>query len=116
MVYPDHSRRPIRAAATEITCPGRPRPAGRSARLSPPRRKERRRGCPHGQDCQMPPRRSRPLSRFPWLVALACALPLGLLGAADISGGSHPRLALLGAEWEPFGFLTSGAYGTGEKL
>jgi K(+)-stimulated pyrophosphate-energized sodium pump len=59
----------------------------------------------------MPTRRSRPLSRFPWLVALVCALPLGLLGAAPTSS-----LTLFGAGWEPFGFLTSDAYGTGEKL
>lgn len=56
--------------------------------------------------------RSRPRrSRFPWLLALACALPLGLLGAAPVS-----PLVLFGAGWEPFGFITSSAYGLGEKL
>jgi K(+)-stimulated pyrophosphate-energized sodium pump len=36
---------------------------------------------------------------------------LGLLGA-----GPNSSLALFGAEWEPFAFLTSSAYGLGEKL
>ncbi|QJW96413.1 proton/sodium-translocating pyrophosphatase [Frigoriglobus tundricola] len=49
--------------------------------------------------------------RFPWLLALLCALPVGLLGAAPTS-----PLVLFGAGWEPFGFVTSGAYGFGEKL
>ncbi len=60
----------------------------------------------------MPPFRSRsPRTRFPWLVAILCALPLGLLGAAPNSS-----LTLFGTDWEPFAFLTSGAYGLGEKL
>ncbi len=59
----------------------------------------------------MPPRRSRPLARFPWLLILICALPLGLLGAAPTSS-----LTLFGSGWEPFGFITSGTYGLGEKL
>lgn len=56
-------------------------------------------------------RRSRSLSRFPWLLILICILPVGLLGAAPVS-----PLALFGAEWEPFAFVSSGAYGLGEKL
>ncbi|HVL13989.1 MAG TPA: sodium/proton-translocating pyrophosphatase, partial [Gemmata sp.] len=48
--------------------------------------------------------------RFPWLLALVCALPVGLLGAAPTS-----PLNLFGA-WEPFGFVTSAAYGPGEKF
>ena len=52
-------------------------------------------------------------SRFPWLLAVACALPLGLLGAAPHSSGAA---ALFSAGWEPFGFITSSAYGLGEKL
>jgi K(+)-stimulated pyrophosphate-energized sodium pump len=59
----------------------------------------------------MPTRRSRLLSRFPWLLILICALPVGLLGAAPT--GSR---ALFGAGWEPFAFFTSGVYGLGEKL
>jgi K(+)-stimulated pyrophosphate-energized sodium pump len=59
----------------------------------------------------MPPRRSRTLSRFPWLLVLVCALPVGLLGAAPTSS-----LAVFGNGWEPFAFLTSGTYGLGEKL
>jgi K(+)-stimulated pyrophosphate-energized sodium pump len=59
----------------------------------------------------MPPRRSRSLSRFSWLLVLICALPVGLLGAAPTS-----TMTLFGAGWEPFGFLSSGAYGLGEKL
>jgi K(+)-stimulated pyrophosphate-energized sodium pump len=57
------------------------------------------------------PRRSRSLSRFPWLLVLVCALPVGLLGAAPVR-----PLVLFGAGWEPFAFLFSGAYGLGEKL
>jgi K(+)-stimulated pyrophosphate-energized sodium pump len=49
--------------------------------------------------------------RFPWLLALLCALPVGLLGAAPTS-----PLVVFGNEWQPFGFLTSSAYGLGEKL
>ena len=49
--------------------------------------------------------------RFPWLLVLVCALPVGLLGAAPTTS-----LTLLGAGWEPFGFVTSNAYGLGEKL
>jgi K(+)-stimulated pyrophosphate-energized sodium pump len=49
--------------------------------------------------------------RFPWLLVLLCALPIGLMGAAPTS-----PLTLFGAGWEPFGFVTSGAYGLGEKL
>ncbi len=49
--------------------------------------------------------------RFPWLLALVCVLPLGLLGAAP----AH-SLSLLADGWQPFGFITSGAYGAGEKL
>jgi K(+)-stimulated pyrophosphate-energized sodium pump len=52
-------------------------------------------------------------SRFPWLLAVVCVLPLGLLGAAPHSSGAA---ALFSAGWEPFGFLTSAAYGLGEKL
>ena len=59
----------------------------------------------------MPSRRSRSLSRFPWLLVIVCALPVGLLGAAPASSFS-----LFGAGWEPFGFLTSGAYGPWEKF
>ncbi|MFM8272930.1 MAG: sodium/proton-translocating pyrophosphatase [Gemmata sp.] len=60
--------------------------------------------------------RSRaPRPRFPWLLLLICALPMGLLGASDFSG-SPARLDLFGAGWEPFAFLTSGTYGFGEKL
>ena len=57
------------------------------------------------------PRRSRSLSRFPWIVVLVCALPVGLLGAAPAS-----PISLFGAAWEPFAFITSGTYGLGEKL
>src|SRR5262245_44871904 len=56
-------------------------------------------------------RRSRSLSRFPWLLVLICALPVGLLGAAPTS-----PLTLFAAGWEPFAFLSSGTYGLGEKL
>jgi len=42
---------------------------------------------------------------------LICALPIGLLGAAPTS-----PLALFGAGWEPFAFLSSNNYGLGEKL
>ncbi|VTU02155.1 potassium transporter : K(+)-insensitive pyrophosphate-energized proton pump OS=Singulisphaera acidiphila (strain ATCC BAA-1392 / DSM 18658 / VKM B-2454 / MOB10) GN=hppA PE=3 SV=1: H_PPase: H_PPase [Gemmataceae bacterium] len=59
----------------------------------------------------MPPRRSRTPNRFPWLLAIVCALPVGLMGAAPTS-----PLTLFGAGWEPFGFVTSAAYGYGEKL
>lgn len=51
--------------------------------------------------------------RFPWLLMLICALPVGLLGASDFSDGSR---SLFGSAWEPFAFLTSDAYGYGEKL
>lgn len=57
-----------------------------------------------------------PRPRFPWLLMLVCALPLGLLGAGDFSGGSPSALMVFGAGWEPFAFLTSSAYGLGEKL
>ena len=57
------------------------------------------------------PRRSRSLSRFPWILVLVCALPVGLLGAAPTSS-----LSLFGSGWEPFAFLSSAAYGLGEKL
>ena len=61
--------------------------------------------------------RSRaPRPRFPWLLMLACALPVGLLGASDFSDGPHAQLAVFGAGWEPFLFLTSDGYGYGEKL
>jgi K(+)-stimulated pyrophosphate-energized sodium pump len=56
-------------------------------------------------------RRSRSLSRLPWLLLLICALPVGLLGAAPTSS-----LTLFGAGWEPFAFLSSASYGLGEKL
>ncbi len=59
----------------------------------------------------MPTRRSRTPSRFPWLLVIVCALPLGLLGAAPTSS-----LAVFGEGWQPFGFLTSPTYGLGEKL
>jgi K(+)-stimulated pyrophosphate-energized sodium pump len=59
----------------------------------------------------MPTRRPKSLSRFPWLLIVVCALPVGLLGAAPTS-----PIALFGAGWEPFSFLTSGTYGLGEKL
>src|SRR5262245_30584889 len=49
--------------------------------------------------------------RFPWLLAILCALPIGLLGAAPTS-----PLVLFGNGWEPFSFLSSGTYGLGEKL
>ena len=49
--------------------------------------------------------------RFPWVLVVLCALPIGLLGAAPTS-----PLVLFGDGWEPFGFLTSGTYGLGEKL
>jgi K(+)-stimulated pyrophosphate-energized sodium pump len=58
-------------------------------------------------------RSRRGLSRFPWLLVVACTLPLGLLGAAPHSSGAA---ALFSAGWEPFGFITSSAYGLGEKL
>ena len=65
----------------------------------------------------MPLSSSRSLRpRFPWLLIILCALPMGLLGAGDFSGGSHSQLALFGAGWEPFAFLTSSTYGFGEKL
>ncbi len=54
-------------------------------------------------------RQRRP--RFPWLLVVLCALPVGLLGAAPTTS-----LPLFGAGWEPFAFLTSSAYGPGEKL
>ena len=54
--------------------------------------------------------------RFPWLLMLICALPVGLLGASDFSGSSSTQLSLFGAGWEPFAFLTSDVYGYGEKL
>src|SRR5262245_2493764 len=59
----------------------------------------------------MPSRRSRPLSRLPWLLVLICALPVGLMGAAPTS-----PLTLFAAGWEPFAFLLSNTYGLGEKL
>lgn len=49
--------------------------------------------------------------RFPWLLVILCALPVGLLGAAPTS-----PTVLFGSGWEPFGFITSGTYGLGEKL
>jgi K(+)-stimulated pyrophosphate-energized sodium pump len=55
------------------------------------------------------PRHSRPRPRFPLLLVLLCALPLGLLGAA-------PAAPLFAATWEPFGFISSSTYGYGEKL
>lgn len=64
----------------------------------------------------MPPRRSRRLSRFPWLLVLICALPVGLLGAADLPGPPPSAGGLFAATWEPFGFITSGAYGFAEKV
>lgn len=63
----------------------------------------------------MPPRRPRSSSRFPWLLVLICALPVGLMGA-DLAGGSQRQLALFGEGWQPFEFITSGTYGYGEKL
>jgi K(+)-stimulated pyrophosphate-energized sodium pump len=48
---------------------------------------------------------------FPVLLAVVCALPIGLLGAAPA-----PPATVFAANWEPFGFLTSAAYGYGEKL
>ncbi len=53
----------------------------------------------------------RRAARSPWLLAVLCAAPLGLLGA----GPSGPTL-LAASGWEPFKFLTSDAYGYGEKL
>jgi K(+)-stimulated pyrophosphate-energized sodium pump len=49
--------------------------------------------------------------RFPGLLVILCALPVGLLGAAPTS-----PLVLFGSGWEPFAFLTSSGYGLGEKL
>src|SRR5262245_3151206 len=49
--------------------------------------------------------------RFPWVLVILCALPIGLLGAAPTS-----PLVLFSSGWEPFGFLTSSTYGLGEKL
>lgn len=49
--------------------------------------------------------------KFPWLLALLCALPVGLLGAAPTS-----PLVVFGSGWQPFSFLTSSTYGLGEKL
>ena len=43
--------------------------------------------------------------RFPWLLVMMCALPIGLLGAAPSS-----PLTLFGSGWEPFGFLTSSVW------
>ena len=54
-------------------------------------------------------RQRRP--RFPWLLVVLCALPVGLLGAAPTTS-----LTLFGTGWEPFAFLTSSAYGPGERL
>ncbi|MCE9566187.1 MAG: sodium/proton-translocating pyrophosphatase [Planctomycetes bacterium] len=59
----------------------------------------------------MPSRRPRQAARFPWLLVIICALPIGLLGAAPTS-----PLTLFGNGWEPFGFITSSTYGYGEKL
>ena len=56
------------------------------------------------------PRHSRSRPRFPLLLVLLVALPLGLLGATPVTP------VLFAAGWEPFGFLTSPAYGYGEKL
>jgi len=49
-------------------------------------------------------------ARFPYLLLILCAIPLGLLGAGP------SEVSLFAAGWEPFGFLTSPAYGYGEKL
>src|SRR5262245_13347451 len=57
------------------------------------------------------PRHSRSRRRFPLLLILLCALPLGLLGATPVT-----PLSLFAAGWEPFGFITSSTYGYGEKL
>ncbi|MDY3551037.1 sodium/proton-translocating pyrophosphatase [Gemmata sp. JC717] len=54
--------------------------------------------------------------RFPWLLLVVCALPIGLLGAGDFSGRPTADWTVFGSAWEPFAFLTSGAYGFGEKL
>src|SRR5579883_129178 len=63
----------------------------------------------------MPLSRSRSRRpRFPWLLALLCALPVGLLGATDF-GNSHSP-AVFGTGWEPFAFLTLNTYGYGELL
>ena len=59
----------------------------------------------------MPHRFSRLRFRFPTILILLCALPIGLLGAAPVSSQS-----LFAADWEPFAFLTSNTYGYGEKL
>ncbi len=59
----------------------------------------------------MPTLRSRSSFRFPGLIVVIAALPLGLLGAAP----STPPV-VFGDGWQPFGFLTSAAYGWGEKL
>jgi K(+)-stimulated pyrophosphate-energized sodium pump len=59
----------------------------------------------------MPAFHSRPLFRFPWFILLLFALPAGLLGA-----GPSSTVSLFGEGWEPFGFITSGNYGLGEKL
>jgi K(+)-stimulated pyrophosphate-energized sodium pump len=59
----------------------------------------------------MPSRRSLARSRFPGLLVLLCALPVGLIGA-----GPNHTYSLFGTEWEPFGFITSSTYGYGEKL
>src|SRR5438874_505555 len=59
------------------------------------------------------PLRSRRRLRFPLLLILlllCCALPLGLLGAAPTSTAP----ALFAAGWQPFGFVSSPAYGLGE--
>ncbi|MBY0457542.1 MAG: sodium/proton-translocating pyrophosphatase, partial [Gemmataceae bacterium] len=55
--------------------------------------------------------RSRaPRPRFPWLLLLLCALPVGLLGAAPTSPST------LFADWKPFAFFTGAGYGLGEQL
>jgi len=60
----------------------------------------------------MPPQRSRQVGpRWWWMIAVACLLPLGLVGA-DTSRSVTTEMG----QWQPFGFFLSPVYGWGEKL
>src|SRR5205085_853412 len=94
-----HSRRRSALPAQNSYSHGRTGPAAASP--DPRRPAPRRPKPPKDQDAM--PRRSRPRRRFPLLLVLLCALPLGLLGAAPVAP------AVFAAGWEPFGFITSPA-------